>query len=70
MTSVVAQLNGKKITAKMKTSLLDLINAEKITDETPFVVAVNGKHIPRPSLDTTFVNEGDTIEVLTMRQGG
>ncbi len=36
----------------------------------PFAVALNGQFIPRSQCDTTLLNEGDSIELLSPIQGG
>lgn len=36
----------------------------------PFVVSVNGEHVPRTLYARTVLEGGERVEMLTVRQGG
>jgi sulfur carrier protein len=62
-------VNGQPRHFGDRTSLADLVSA--ITDrDTGIAVAVNNEVIPRGGWQSTVVNDGDRIDVVTAVQGG
>lgn len=68
MTTLTVCVNGHEREVTTATSLHQLV--AEVAQATPAVVAVNGEHIPRDQLASYQLASGDTIEILTVRQGG
>ena len=63
------QLNGKKITIKSKSSVLDILKRYKL-DSRKLAIERNGFIIPRANFKKTILKENDKIEVVHFIGGG
>ncbi len=63
------QLNGKKITIKPKSSVLDILKRYKL-DSRKLAIECNGFIIPRTNLKKTILKENDKLEVVHFIGGG
>jgi thiamine biosynthesis protein ThiS len=66
---MVATINGKSVTLDASFSLEQVLASHHI-DSRMAVVEVNLAMIDRSSLASTFVKDGDTIEILRFVGGG
>jgi len=66
---MVATINGKSVTIDAPFSLEQVLASHHI-DSRLAVVEVNLTVLDRSSLASTFVNDGDTIEILRFVGGG
>jgi len=60
-------LNGDTISLDGPTSVADLVAAQP---KRSMAVAVNGTVVPLSAHPTTFVNDGDVVEIVTAVAGG
>lgn len=63
------RINGKKHELADGSSLADLVNAH-IPNSQWTAVVLNGEVAPRSTWAATQITAGDSVEVLTPRQGG
>jgi sulfur carrier protein len=63
------RLNDKMILLNPPCSLAELLAQQNYT-ENYFAVAINRHFIPRSQYKTTFLKEGDVIELVLPMQGG
>lgn len=60
-------INGELLTIK-GASLVEVL--QSFGAKPPFAVAINGEFIPQSLHDSTNINDGDSIELLSPIQGG
>ena len=61
-------VNGERV--ETKATRVDALLAELDYDGTHLAVAVNYDVVPRARWSQTAIADGDTVEILTPRQGG
>jgi len=62
-------LNGKETELDEPCTVADLVN--RIAPDRPFVaVALNGRVVPKAEHETTWVHEGDRVDVVEPVGGG
>jgi sulfur carrier protein len=61
-------LNKQAVSLTSSISLAELL--DQGTFKPPFAVAINADFIPKNSYSTTFVTDGDRIEVISPVTGG
>lgn len=59
-------VNGDRRTVDAGTTLAQLLDGF----DGPVVAAVNDEHVPRPEHAGRILADGDSVEVLAVRQGG
>lgn len=62
-------LNAEQRILQNPTSLMEALTEWGYSDNF-FAIAINRNFIPHSQYQTTFLQEGDTIEVVTPMQGG
>mgnify|MGYP001232577787 FL=1 len=63
------QLNGKKITIKSKSSVLDILKRYKL-DSRKLAIEYNGFILPRANFKKKILKENDKLEVVHFIGGG
>ena len=68
---VKIQVNGKETTVENKSLKVLLDQYENLREKNiPFAVLINGSVVRKANHDETYVNEGDTIEIVSCVGGG
>ncbi len=62
-------VNGDSRAVDEGTTLAQLLDGFD-SGGSPVVAAVNGEHVPRAEHGKTLLEDGDSVEVLAVRQGG
>ena len=68
--AITVRLNGEERQLAADSSAAAAVDAWRQEADAPYVVSVNGAHVPRERLAATALRAGDEIEILTLRQGG
>ena len=65
---VTIRLNGDPFAIESSATVASLVAVRK--PQPPFAVEVNKELVRRPSYETTVLNEGDNVEIVTLVGGG
>lgn len=68
--AIAVRLNGEERQLAADSTAAAAVDAWRQEADAPYVVSVNGAHVPRERLAATALRAGDEIEILTLRQGG
>ncbi len=68
--AITVKLNGEERSVAADSTAAAAVDAWRQDAGAPYVVSVNGDHIPRERLAATALRAGDEVEILTLRQGG
>ena len=68
--AIAVRLNGEERQLAADSTAAAAVDAWRQEADAPYVVSVNGAHVPREQLAATALRAGDEIEILTLRQGG
>lgn len=68
--AIMVKLNGEERSVAADSTAAAAVDAWRQDAAAPYVVSVNGDHIPRERLAATALRAGDEVEIMTLRQGG
>jgi sulfur carrier protein len=63
------QLNGKKLTIKLRYSLFDLLKKYKLTDK-KIAIELNGEIVPKVFYKKKILKNNDKVEIVHFIGGG
>ena len=63
------QLNGKKLTIKLRYSLFDLLKKYKLTDK-KIAIELNGEIVPKVFYKKKILKNNDRVEIVHFIGGG
>ena len=67
--TITIKLNGQEAQVASPSSVVDLIQLKSIPVKF-CAVELNGDVVPRAEFETTFLKEGDAVELVTLVGGG